>query len=100
MDHPNIAQVLDAGATPEGRPYFVMGLIEVLIHPLLRRHRLTALAAPRPRSTTVCRAVGTRAEGDRHAATSGLNIWSLPLQAATPIFKVIDFVAGDRPRLR
>jgi len=24
MDHPNIAQVFDAGSTPEGRPYFVM----------------------------------------------------------------------------
>jgi eukaryotic-like serine/threonine-protein kinase len=24
MDHPNIAQVYEAGATPEGRPYFVM----------------------------------------------------------------------------
>lgn len=24
MDHPNIAKVLDAGTTPEGRPYFVM----------------------------------------------------------------------------
>ena len=24
MDHPGIARVLDAGATPEGRPYFVM----------------------------------------------------------------------------
>src|ERR1043165_7590653 len=24
MDHPNIARVFDAGATPEGRPYFVM----------------------------------------------------------------------------
>jgi eukaryotic-like serine/threonine-protein kinase len=24
MDHPNIAQVYDAGSTPEGRPYFVM----------------------------------------------------------------------------
>lgn len=28
LHHPNIAQVLDAGATPEGRPYFVMELIE------------------------------------------------------------------------
>ena len=27
MDHPGIARVLDAGATPEGRPYFVMDLI-------------------------------------------------------------------------
>src|SRR5215471_18979647 len=24
MDHPSIAKVLDGGATPEGRPYFVM----------------------------------------------------------------------------
>jgi serine/threonine protein kinase len=26
MDHPNIAHVLDAGATETGRPYFVMEL--------------------------------------------------------------------------
>ena len=27
MDHPNIARVLDAGATETGRPYFVMELV-------------------------------------------------------------------------
>jgi len=27
MDHPNIAKVLDGGATPNGRPYFVMELV-------------------------------------------------------------------------
>ena len=27
LDHPNIARILDAGATPEGLPYFVMELI-------------------------------------------------------------------------
>ena len=27
MDHPNIARVFDAGATPTGRPYFVMELV-------------------------------------------------------------------------
>ena len=27
MDHPHIARVLDAGATPEGRPFFVMELV-------------------------------------------------------------------------
>jgi serine/threonine protein kinase len=27
MDHPNIARVLDAGATESGRPYFVMDLV-------------------------------------------------------------------------
>ena len=42
MDHPNIARVLDAGATPEGRPYFVMELVKG--EPLTEycdRHRLT-----------------------------------------------------------
>src|SRR6185369_12236658 len=28
MDHPNIAHVLDAGATGSGRPYFVMEFVE------------------------------------------------------------------------
>jgi serine/threonine protein kinase len=28
MDHPNIARVLDAGATDGGRPYFVMELVK------------------------------------------------------------------------
>lgn len=28
MDHPNIARVLDAGATEAGRPYFVMDLVK------------------------------------------------------------------------
>src|SRR5262249_54002472 len=28
MDHPNIAKVLDAGATDQGRPYFVMELVK------------------------------------------------------------------------
>jgi serine/threonine protein kinase len=28
MDHPNIAKVFDGGATPSGRPYFVMELVK------------------------------------------------------------------------
>ena len=28
LDHPNIAKVFDAGATPTGRPYFVMELVK------------------------------------------------------------------------
>src|SRR5262249_2664303 len=28
MDHPNIARALDAGATEQGRPYFVMELVK------------------------------------------------------------------------
>src|SRR5262249_23185610 len=30
MDHPHIARVLEAGATPEGRPYFAMELVKGL----------------------------------------------------------------------
>lgn len=30
MDHPHIAKILDAGCTPDGRPYFVMELIRGL----------------------------------------------------------------------
>src|SRR5436190_22214007 len=42
MDHPNIAQIFDAGATPRGRPYFVMEYIEgVPITHYCDRRRLT-----------------------------------------------------------
>src|SRR5207302_5295036 len=42
MDHPNVARVLDAGATAAGRPYFVMELVNGA--PITRfcdEHRLT-----------------------------------------------------------
>lgn len=42
MDHPAIAKVLDAGETPEGRPYFVMEHVDgVPITEHCDRHRLT-----------------------------------------------------------
>ncbi len=41
MDHPNIARVLDGGATVSGRPYFVMELVRGLrITEYCDRHRL------------------------------------------------------------
>ena len=41
MDHPNIAKVLDAGATEDGRPYFVMELVKgVPITQFCDEHRL------------------------------------------------------------
>ena len=40
MDHPNIAKVLDAGATDTGRPYFVMELVRGdPDHEVLRREQ-------------------------------------------------------------
>jgi eukaryotic-like serine/threonine-protein kinase len=41
MDHPNIAKVFDAGATPAGRPYFVMELVPgIPITDYCDQHRL------------------------------------------------------------
>ena len=43
MDHPNIAKVLDAGATEQGRPYFVMELVGgVKITTFCDEHQLEA----------------------------------------------------------
>ena len=42
MDHPNIARVLDAGATDAGRPYFVMELVRgIRITDYCDQHNLT-----------------------------------------------------------
>ena len=42
MDHPAIARVFDAGATPQGRPYFVMEYVRgESITTYCNRHRLT-----------------------------------------------------------
>ena len=57
MDHPNIARVLDAGATDSGRPYFVMELVRgIPITDYCDQNHL----APRDRLelfVTVCQAV-------------------------------------------
>jgi tetratricopeptide (TPR) repeat protein len=57
MDHPHIAKVLDAGATPTGRPFFVMELVKgVPITKYCDEHRLT----PRERLelfVPVCQAI-------------------------------------------
>lgn len=42
MDHPHIAKVLDAGATSEGRPYFVMEVVDgIPIAEYCDQHRLS-----------------------------------------------------------
>jgi eukaryotic-like serine/threonine-protein kinase len=44
MDHPNIAKVLDAGATESGRPFFVMELVKgVPLTQFCDQHKLTVL---------------------------------------------------------
>jgi non-specific serine/threonine protein kinase/serine/threonine-protein kinase len=42
MDHPAVAKIFDAGATPEGRPYFAMEYVKgVPITEFCDRHKLS-----------------------------------------------------------
>ena len=91
MDHPNIAKILDAGETEQGRPYFVMELVkgEPLTaycdrHTLSTKERLK-LFLP------VCRAVQhAHQKGIIHRDLKPSNIL-VAVADGTPLPKVIDF---------
>ena len=91
MDHPNIARVLDAGATTAGRPYFVMDLVKGV--PITRHcdeHHLT----PRQRLelfVPVCQAVQhAHQKGVIHRDLKPSNILVARVDGR-PVPKVIDF---------
>jgi WD40 repeat protein len=91
MDHPNIAKVLDGGAAPDGRPFFVMELVKGV--PMTRycdEHRLT----PRQRLelfVPVCQAVQhAHQKGVIHRDLKPSNILVAPYDGR-PVPKVIDF---------
>ena len=91
MDHPNIAKVLDAGATESGRPYFVMELVKgVPITRYCDEHRLT----PKERLglfVQVCLAVQhAHQKGIIHRDLKPSNIL-IALYDGKPVPKVIDF---------
>jgi eukaryotic-like serine/threonine-protein kinase len=100
MDHPNIAKVHDAGATPEGRPYFAMELVKgQSITQYCDQHRLT----PRQRLelfVPVCQAVQhAHQKGIIHRDLKPSNVLVAPYDGR-PVVKVIDFgvakAAGPR----
>ena len=97
MDHPQIAKVLDAGATESGRPYFVMELVKgVPITDYCDEH----LLAPRARLELfipVCRAIQhAHQKGVIHRDIKPSNVL-ITLVDGLPVPKVIDFgVEGDR----
>jgi WD40 repeat protein/serine/threonine protein kinase len=91
MDHPNIAKVLDAGATGLGRPYFVMELV--------RGVRITDYCDQNNLSTTerlqlfiqVCHAIQhAHQKGIIHRDIKPSNIL-VTLHDGVPVPKVIDF---------
>ena len=91
MDHPNIAKVFDGGATPSGRPYFVMELVKgVPITEFCDQNHLT----PRQRLelfVPVCQAVQhAHQKGIIHRDLKPSNVL-VSRHDTTPVVKVIDF---------
>jgi serine/threonine protein kinase len=91
MDHPNIARVLDAGATETGRPYFVMELV--------RGIKLTTYCDQKQLDTRqrlklfiqICHAVGhAHQKGVIHRDLKPSNIL-VTMHDGSPIPVVIDF---------
>ena len=91
MDHPNIARVLDAGATDTGRPYFVMELVRgIRITDYCDQNRLTTRARLEL-FIQVCRAVQhAHQKGIIHRDLKPGNVL-VTLHDGVPVPKVIDF---------
>lgn len=91
MDHPNIARVLDAGTTPEGRPYFVMELVKGL--QINEFCDTSNLSTPERLNLfiSVCNALQhAHQKGIIHRDIKPSNVL-VTLQDDKPVVKVIDF---------
>jgi serine/threonine protein kinase len=91
MDHPNIARVFDGGATPEGRPYFVMELVKgIPITDYCDQNQLT-LRQRLELFIHVCQAVQhAHQKGIIHRDLKPSNVL-ISRHDTTPVVKVIDF---------
>jgi serine/threonine protein kinase len=91
MEHPNIARVLDAGVTPDGRPYFVMELARGLRITDHCRENALPLATRLQLLQQVCAAVQhAHQKGIIHCDLKPSNILVTSVEGM-PVPKVIDF---------
>lgn len=100
MDHPNIARVLDAGATPTGRPFFVMELVQgSRLTDFCDRAKLSTEARLRL-FIAVCHAVQhAHQKGIIHRDLKPSNIL-VSEHDGIPVPKVIDFGVAKATELR
>jgi len=91
MDHPNIAKVLDAGSTENGRPYFVMELVRgIKITDYCDQNKLPTMERPNL-FMQVCNAIQhAHQKGIIHRDIKPSNIL-VTLHDGKPVPKVIDF---------
>jgi serine/threonine protein kinase len=91
MEHPNIARIFDAGATPKGRPYFVMEYIAGVPITQYCDGKRTAIGQRLELFLAVCRAVEhAHQKGVIHRDLKPSNVLVME-QGGTPVPKVIDF---------
>ncbi len=91
MDHSSIARVYDAGATPEGRPYFAMELVDGAALTEYCDARRLDLRARLELLTTVCRAVhSAHQKGVIHRDLKPSNVL-VASEGGRALPKVIDF---------
>ena len=91
MDHPNVAKVLDAGATESARPYFVMELVKgVPITDYCDKNNLATIDRLKL-FITVCNAIHhAHQKGVIHRDIKPSNVM-VTLHDGNPVVKVIDF---------
>src|SRR5262245_3299449 len=91
MDHPNIAKVLDAGATDAGRPYFVMELVKGVPITTFCDERQLTVRERLELFIQVCQAVQhAHQKGVIHRDLKPSNVL-IALYDGKPVPKVIDF---------
>src|SRR5262245_42187386 len=91
MDHPNIARVFEGGATPSGRPYFVMELVRGVPITDFCDQNQYSIRERLALFIDVCQAVQhAHQKGIIHRDLKPSNIM-VTLHDAKPVVKVIDF---------